>query len=316
MNTLYTWLFLSIIFVLAVTIAYVCFNLVLPTLLDKRLHNLFGTRPVSPTVLAIMSPLSTPVKRWIEPLASAAMNAEQWLTSPLRIQFSNAGLNGPTVVVYYFASKTILSLSLPLLVLLSQLVLAWSGSWILVSIPMLISATVGYYLPNGVLARLVAQRQNELFMAIPDALDLLRVCVEAGLGLDAAVERVGREMQIESEALAQEFSLLGLELRAGASRTDAMRNLALRIGLEDIDGLVSMLIQADRFGTSIADSLKMHSESLRTKRRLVAEEAAAKLPVKILMPLIFCVFPSLLTVLLGPAFINVTHVLLPRLQGN
>ena len=316
MNTLYTWLFLSIIFVLAVTIAYVCFNLVLPTLLDKRLHNLFGTRPVSPTVLAIMSPLSTPVKRWIEPLASAAMNAEQWLTSPLRIQFSNAGLNGPTVVVYYFASKTILSLSLPLLVLLSQLVLAWSGSWILVSILMLISATVGYYLPNGVLARLVAQRQNELFMAIPDALDLLRVCVEAGLGLDAAVERVGREMQIESEALAQEFSLLGLELRAGASRTDAMRNLALRIGLEDIDGLVSMLIQADRFGTSIADSLKMHSESLRTKRRLVAEEAAAKLPVKILMPLIFCVFPSLLTVLLGPAFINVTHVLLPRLQGN
>jgi len=181
---------------------------------------------------------------------------------------------------------------------------------------MLIAASFGYYLPNGILARLVSSRQSELFLVFPDALDLLRVCVEAGLGLDAAVERVGREMQIESKALAQEFSLLGLELRAGATRTNAMRNLALRIGLEDIDGLVSMLIQADRFGTSISESLKMHSESLRTKRRLVAEEDAAKLPVKILMPLIFCVFPALLTVLLGPAVINIIQMLMPRLSGT
>ncbi len=316
MNSIYTFLFVAIIFVIAVTVAYLALNLVLPTLLEKRLENLFGTTPVSPTVMAITSPLSTPVKRWIEPLASAAMNAEQWLTSPLRIQFSNAGLNSPTVVVYYFASKTILSLSLPLLVLMSQLFFAWSGTWVMVLTTMLIAATFGYYLPNGVLARLVARRQDELFLVLPDALDLLRVCVEAGLGLDAAVERVGREMQIESEALAQEFSLLGLELRAGASRTDAMRNLALRIGLEDVDGLVSMLIQADRFGTSIAESLKMHSESLRTKRRLAAEEEAAKLPVKILMPLIFCVFPALLTVLLGPAAISIIQILMPRLQAT
>jgi tight adherence protein C len=127
---------------------------------------------------------------------------------------------------------------------------------------------------------------------------------------------VGREIQIESEALAQEFSLLGLELRAGANRSDALRNLALRIGLDDIDSLVSMLIQADRFGTSVAESLKVHSESLRTKRRLVAEEAAAKLPVKILMPLIFCVFPALLTVLLGPAVINVARILLPTMAAT
>jgi tight adherence protein C len=315
MNALHTYLFLAIIFVLAITIAYLVLNLALPTKLDKRLDNLFSTRPVSPAVTAITSPLSKPVKRWIEPLASAAMNAEHWLTSPLRIQFSNAGLNRPTVVVYYFASKTLLSLALPVLLLISQLVFLWGSSWVVVMTVMLIAATIGYYLPNAVLSRLVARRQEELFVVLPDALDLLRVCVEAGLGLDAAVERVGREMQIESEALAQEFSLLGLELRAGAKRSDAMRNLALRIGLEDVDGLVSMLIQADRFGTSIADSLKMHSESLRTKRRLVAEEAAAKLPVKMLMPLIFCVFPALLTVLLGPAVINIIQILMPRLTG-
>jgi len=316
MHSIYEYLFVAIIFVLAITIAYLFFNLLLPTALDKRLETLFGSTPLSPTVLAITTPLSSPVKRWIEPLASAAMNSEQWLTSPLRIQFSNAGLNSPTVVMYYFASKTILSLTLPLLVLIFQLVFSWSEAWITVLTVMLIAASFGYYLPNGILARLVSSRQSELFLVFPDALDLLRVCVEAGLGLDAAVERVGREMQIESKALAQEFSLLGLELRAGATRTNAMRNLALRIGLEDIDGLVSMLIQADRFGTSISESLKMHSESLRTKRRLVAEEDAAKLPVKILMPLIFCVFPALLTVLLGPAVINIIQMLMPRLSGT
>lgn len=315
MHSTYAFLFVAVIFVLAITVAYLIFNLVLPTALDKRLVHLFGTSTLSPTVLAITSPLSSPVKKWIEPLANAAMNSEQWLTSPLRIQFSNAGLNSPTVVVYYFAGKTVLSLTLPLLVLVTQLVFAWSETWITVLTVMLITASFGYYLPNGILARLVSMRQSELFLVFPDALDLLRVCVEAGLGLDAAVERVGREMQIESKALAQEFSLLGLELRAGATRTNAMRNLALRIGLEDIDGLVSMLIQADRFGTSISESLKIHSESLRTKRKLVAEEDAAKLPVKILMPLIFCVFPALLTVLLGPAVINIIQMLMPRISG-
>ncbi len=173
----------------------------------------------------------------------------------------------------------------------------------------------GYFLPNGILDRMVAKRQHELFMAFPDALDLLRVCVEAGLGLDAAIKRVGQEIQLESHALAQEFSLLGLELRAGASRNNALRNLALRIGLEDINSLVSMLIQADRFGTSMADSLRVHSESLRSKRRIKAEEAAAKLPVKILLPLIFCVFPSLLTVLMGPAVINILQLLMPRMAN-
>jgi len=311
---IYKIFFVGVIFILAVTIAYVMLNQWLPTALDKRMSTLFAPK-ASPVVQAITSPLSQPVKRWIEPLASAAMNAESWLTSPLRIRFSNAGLNTPNVVAVYFASKTLLTFSLPLLLLLASLSFSWDVSLSVLLAILLVSAAFGYYLPNAVLSRLVTRRQAELFRAFPDALDLLRVCVEAGLGLDAAVERVGREIQIESEALAQEFSLLGLELRAGAARADALGNLALRIGLDDIDALVSMLIQADRFGTSVAESLKVHSESLRTKRRLVAEEAAAKLPVKILMPLIFCVFPALLTVLLGPAIINVSQILLPKLAA-
>ncbi|CAN1557359.1 TadC Flp pilus assembly protein TadC [Burkholderiaceae bacterium] len=313
MRSFYTVLFLAVIFILAVTIAYVALNHWMPTALDKRMATLFAPK-LSPVVQAITSPLSRPVKRWIEPLASAAMNAESWLTSPLRIRFSNAGLNSPNVVTLYFASKTLLTFVLPLLVLLFGFSTLWHFNVSLLLSLMLVASASGYYLPNALLSHWVKRRQHELFRAFPDALDLLRVCVEAGLGLDAAVERVGREMQIESEALAQEFSLLGLELRAGAARPDALRNLALRIGLDDIDALVSMLIQADRFGTSVGESLKVHSESLRTKRRLIAEEAAAKLPVKILMPLIFCVFPALLTVLLGPAVINVAQMLMPTLS--
>jgi tight adherence protein C len=315
MSTTYTLLFLGLVFVLSATIAFVLLNMWVPTELDQRLTHLFSNTPVSPTVLAITRPLSSPVKRWLEPLIGATMNAEQWLTSPLRIRFSNAGMNSPTVAVYYFAAKTILALSLPLVVLALSVGLLSAVPWTLVLVAMGLAAAIGYFLPNGILDRLVSIRQRELFLAFPDALDLLRVCVEAGLGLDAAVERVGREIQIESNALAQEFSLLGLELRAGAGRSEALRNLALRIGLEDINGLVSMLIQADRFGTSMAESLKVHSESLRTKRRLVAEEAAAKLPVKILLPLIFCVFPSLLTVLMGPAVINILQILMPKMSN-
>jgi tight adherence protein C len=314
MRNFYTLLFLGAIFILAVTIAYVALNHWMPTALDKRMATLFAPK-LSPVVQAITSPLSRPVKRWIEPLASAAMNAESWLTSPLRIRFSNAGLNSPNVVTLYFASKTLLTFVLPLLVFLFGFSTLWHFNVSLLLSLMLMASASGYYLPNALLSHWVKRRQHELFRAFPDALDLLRVCVEAGLGLDAAVERVGREMQIESEALAQEFSLLGLELRAGAARPDALRNLALRIGLDDIDALVSMLIQADRFGTSVGESLRVHSESLRTKRRLIAEEAAAKLPVKILMPLIFCVFPALLTVLLGPAVINVAQMLMPTLSS-
>ena len=293
---------------LAVVIAYASLNMWLPTELDRRISHLFTPSTDSATAINNSRSLSNPVKLWLNPMAAAAMNSEQWLTSPLRIRFSNAGLNGSIVVVYYFAAKTILTFALPLLIFILSNMFLGQQTWTLVVTAMLISGVLGYFLPNGVLDRLVAIRQRELFLSFPDALDLLRVCVEAGLGLDAAVERVGREIQIESQALAQEFSLLGLELRAGAGRSDALRNMALRIGLEDIDGLVSMLIQADRFGTSMADSLRVHSESLRTKRRLVAEEAAAKLPVKILLPLIFCVFPSLLTVLMGPAAINILQI--------
>jgi tight adherence protein C len=166
------------------------------------------------------------------------------------------------------------------------------------------AALLGYLLPGVGLRYSVQRRQQALFRAFPDALDLMRVCVQAGLGLDAAIERVAREVRLASVPLSEELGLTILELRAGVSRAEALRHLAERVGLPEVDALVTLLIQSDRLGTSTADALQVHSQTLRTQRRLRAEEAAAKLPVKLLFPLIFCVFPSLLTVLLGPAVIR------------
>ena len=149
----------------------------------------------------------------------------------------------------------------------------------------------------------------------PDALDLMVVCVEAGIGLDAAITRVGEEMRFGNEVLSEEFKMLSLELRAGKQRRDALRNLALRTDLEDVSSLVSLLIQTDKFGTSVAQALRVHSDSMRVRRYQRAEELATKLPVKLLFPLILFIFPSFFVTLLGPAVIQIFRVLLPRMAG-
>ncbi len=159
-------------------------------------------------------------------------------------------------------------------------------------------------------------RQREIFETFPDALDLLTICIEAGLAIDAAIVRVAEEMMPVAPVLSEELHLVTLELRAGNSKEKALRNLAMRTGVEDVETLVSMLIQAERFGTSIADSLRIHSEGLRTKRRQRAEETAAKIALKLLFPLIFCIFPALMLVLLGPAMIQIYRVLLPTMAGQ
>ena len=143
----------------------------------------------------------------------------------------------------------------------------------------------------------------------------MTVCVEAGLGLDEAIGRVSEEIGLSSPVLSDELHLVALELRAGGGREKPLRNLALRTGVDEIDMLVATLIQSDRFGTSVGNALRVHSESLCTKRRLIAEEEAAKVPVKLLFPLIFCIFPSLLLVLMGPAVISIYRALLPALAG-
>jgi len=162
----------------------------------------------------------------------------------------------------------------------------------------LAGAGVGYMLPNILLGRLAKQRQHRIRLSLPDALDLLVVSVEAGLGLDQA----------------HELRLINLELRAGKPRSEALHNLGARTGVDDIVSLVAMLVQTDKFGTSVAQSLRVHSQTLRTKRRQRAEEAAAKTGVKMVFPLVFCIFPALYVVTLGPAVIKFIEVLMPMGQ--
>jgi len=152
------------------------------------------------------------------------------------------------------------------------------------------------------------QRAKDMRDTLPDLIDLLVICTESGLGMDAAINRVSQEIARSSKILAEEFYLAALEIRAGAGRSTALKNLALRVDLEDLHSLVSMLVQADRFGTSLADSLRIQSEVMRTKRMQRAEEIAAKVPVKMLIPLIFFIFPSLLMVLIGPAVLQISAI--------
>lgn len=173
---------------------------------------------------------------------------------------------------------------------------------------------MGWILPGMVLARLAKRRQHRIRLALADALDLLVVSVEAGLGLDQALTRVGAELAFAYPELADELRLINIELRAGKSRAEAMRNLADRTGVDDLSSLVTMLIQTDKFGTSVAQALRVYSDTLRTKRRQRAEEAAAKTGVKMVFPLVFCIFPAIWVVTIGPAAIKFVQVLFPIIE--
>ena len=178
----------------------------------------------------------------------------------------------------------------------------------------LAACALGYLLPTMALKRLVKRRQHRIRLGLADALDLMVVSVEAGLGLDQAILRVSDELAHAHPDLAEELRLINLELRAGKGRAEALRNLAERTGVDDIASLVAMLVQTDKFGTSVAQSLRVHSETLRTKRRQRAEEAAAKTGVKMVFPLVFCIFPAIWVVTIGPAAIKFIQVLGPMVH--
>lgn len=228
-----------------------------------------------------------------------------WQSSELRLRFIRAGLRDAGIAQRYHAVKTALTLLLPAV----GLVLLWASGATASGNRMafwgVILAAAGHYLPDGYLHLRTSRRAAQMRDVLPDLIDLLVICTEAGLGMDAAIHRVSQEIRRSSRVLAEEFYLAALEIRAGAGRSQALKNLALRVDLEDLYALVSMLVQADRFGTSLGDSLRVQSEMMRIKRMQRAEEIAAKVPVKMLLPLILFIFPALLAVLIGPAVIRI-----------
>jgi len=305
--------FLALIFVVVVAGVLGVSGVMRPNVARQRLAGLVADAPQTP-------PLPRRWLHWIadvtRPISKLSMPEEGFEQSSLKLRFAHAGIRNANAASAFFGIKTLLTLGLPLLTF-ALLTLSGSplkGNTLLLA--MLALAALGYYGPNLVLSHLVMVRQREIFESFPDALDLMTVCVEAGLGTEAAMMRVADDLQFKSPALADEMRLVNLELRAGAARERALRNLAIRTGVEEVDGFVTMISQAERFGTSIAASLRIHADLLRTRRRQRAEEAAAKIALKLLFPLIFCIFPSLMVVLMGPAMIQIYRVLLPSMGGH
>ena len=311
MSTLHI-VYLILIFITVVVVSLIVLNQITPDTLQSRLRK-----------LAQETPKPKDESAWIQrivklsgQIAKLSLPVEGWEKSQMRVRFMNAGYRHESAPILFFAAKTLLTFAFPALYLLYSAISGSSMQPDSLLLMLGILAAFGYFLPNIFLQRRIAYRKREIFENFPDAIDLITVCVEAGLGLDSALARVSKEMHLKSPVLGEELHLLNLELRAGNSRERALRNLALRTGVEEIDTLVVMLVQSDRFGTSVAESLRVHSDILRTKRRLRAEEEAAKIGTKLLFPLIFFIFPSMLLVLLGPAYISIQRILLPTMGAQ
>jgi tight adherence protein C len=300
---------LALVFLVTSGIGVLAVQLLMPDPMQARLRQAAGASDAAAPV---------PQDAWqakivtaLSPAGKMALPKEGWEKSPMRQRFIRAGFRDESAPLVFFGAKTLLTFAFPVVFMIASGIGGWAAGFHGMLMIIVTFAAAGYYLPNIYVGRRIAARQAEMFECLPDAIDLMTIMAEAGLGLDAAIGRIAEEMGIRSRVVEEEFRLVGLELRAGATREHALRNLALRSGVEELDLLVAVLIQTDRFGTSMAESLRVHSEDLRTKRRLRAEEAAAKIGLKLLFPIIFGIFPAIMIVLLGPAAISLYRAFFP-----
>src|SRR5271165_547409 len=230
--------------------------------------------------------------------------------SKLRIKLANAGFRSDAAPMVYSGVRLaclglLFTLSIALFVPgrpLNLKTLQWVGIFTL----------VGFFLPSIVLWWLRRRRQEEIFLSLPDALDLLVVCVESGLGLDAAMRKVCDEMGAHAKVMCEELSLANFQLQMGRPRREVLHDLGVRTGVDDVRSLAAILIQADRFGSSIAQALRVQSDSMRTRRKQLAEEKAAKTAVQLIFPLVLFIFPGIFVVLVGPAAISIMNTMMKQ----
>ena len=220
----------------------------------------------------------------------------------LQEDLQRAGYYGARPVTIFLGAKAAAAIALPAAFLVYQSVLDLSLKMVIVAVVVLL--VLGLRLPGFWLARKIRQRCARLKGDLPDCLDLLVVCVESGLGIDAALLKISEKMSVSCADLSQELRLVHLEMQAGNSRQEALRHLAERTGVKEIQSLVAKLIQSEKFGTSVSKALRVHADTIREKRKQAAEERAGKTAVKMLFPLIFCIFPALFVAILGPAIIQ------------
>lgn len=228
----------------------------------------------------------------------------------IKLKFLRAGLRGKNVPTAFWGVKFLLAIGLPMTFLIVAFLFTQDMKGTTLMVASIFLSLLGLYLPDLWLRVKTSSRQNRIVKGFPDALDLLVVCVEAGMGLDGAIHRVGEEMSLSQPELSQEFKSLNLEIRAGKARKAALKNLAMRTDIDDVNSLVTVLLQTDRFGTSVAQALRVFSESFRTARYQRAEEAAAKIATKLLFPLVLCIFPAMFVVILGPVCITIYRTMI------
>ena len=276
--------------------------------LGRRLAELEASREGPPEILKRRRRLfqAEQLAGVIEALGQRAEVGYKNVTE-LRLKLIQAGYPNPSAVPMYLGSR----IFLPVVLGFGLLVLMYAAGYGIVvsSLVTVWGIGFGYVAPTFHVSMRRKKRMKEMQKALPDALDMLVVCVEAGLGLNQALMRVAEEIERISRVLAEQMSLVNLEIRAGTAREEALRNLGERTGLDDIKSLVAMLIQTDRFGTSIATALRVQADTLRTKRRQRAEEAAAKTTIKLVFPLVLFIFPAMFVVILGPAMIQILEAL-------
>jgi tight adherence protein C len=309
-----TSVFLIVLLIIAGVVIYVRYNAKKREFLKKIKHEVKETEILDTAVLP--SKTEKGVKNrfleFLNVLGKRTSVRKKAKESPkLKPIFLKAGLRGENVPAVFFGAKIILAISLPVITALSHLIFpgfSLDPSKLVALLAVL--AIAGFYLPNIWLRLKLARRKEIIRDGFPDALDLLTVCVEAGMGLDSAIIRVAKEIALTNKILSDELNLYNLEMRAGKYRRDALKNLAMRADLAEVDNLVTLLIQTDKFGTSVAKALKVYSDTMRTQRFQRAEEIAAKIPVKLLFPLILFIFPALFVAILGPAVINIYRILI------
>jgi tight adherence protein C len=249
-----------------------------------------------------------PFLRYLSKLGKLVASEESTEYSRMRINFLRAGLHQLNAITVFWGIKCLLAVCLSVGFILFR-VTAFNIFDSTLSLAFcLMSAMMGFYLPDFALSMRIARRKDKIAKGLPDALDLLVVCIEAGMGLDAAINRVAEELKLSNRHFSDELKLYNLELRAGKSRQDALKNLTLRTDVEDLKSLTTLLIQAEKFGTGVAQALRVYSDSFRTKRYMRAEEVAAKMPLKLILILVLCIFPGLFVVILGPPLIRLLEI--------
>ena len=292
---LVVWLSAATVFVLVLGVAVLLLNLFDPV--RRRVGSVVGDAPEDERLLIKVATALGPVSTFVLPQVELERDKAM-------LKLSRAGFRSPMAMQVYYMIKTVLAIILPLIVLLS-------ASWlprietINVLIYAMFASGIGMIGPNIVLQRMVGKRTRALSNGFPDALDLLVVCVESGLGLAAAIQRVAEELEISQPELAFELSMVNAEIRVGMPRERALKNLADRTGLVDIRGLVALLVQTMRFGTGVADALRVYSAEFRDKRTQKAEEQAAKMGTMLVFPLVLFMFPIFFIVAIGPAVLRI-----------